>query len=78
MLQSNVLPWGQSTSLFVSYQHEWWDKASLNTPAASPLCNYSALRQSDAVMAGFRIHFGEPPAATAPSAPMVVKALPPK
>jgi hypothetical protein len=79
MLPANVFPWGRSTSLFISYDHTWWDKASLTTPAASPPYNYTWLRQSDAVMAGFRIQFGDPGVAVSPSgAPMAVKAPPPK
>lgn len=78
MLPANVFPWGRSTSLFVSYAHTWWDKASLTMPAASPFFNYTWLRQSDAVEVGFRIRFGDPGVPVAPSGPMVVKALPPK
>jgi hypothetical protein len=78
MLPANTLPWGRSTSLFVSYDHTWWNKASLTMPAASLPFNYTWLRQSDAVEVGFRIRFGDPGVPVAPSGPMVVKALPPK
>ncbi len=73
-----MFPWGRSTSLFINYEQTWWEKASLNTPAASPLSNYTWLRQSNAVMAGFHIYFGAPVATVTPSGPMVVKALPSK
>jgi len=78
MLPANVLPWGRSTSLFINYEHTWWDKASLTMPAASPFFNYTWLRQSDAVEVGFRIRFGDPGAAISPSGgvPMAVKAPP--
>ena len=80
MLPANVFPWGRSTSLFISYDHTWWDKASLNTPAALPLSNFTWLRQSDAVEVGFRIRFGDPGVAVSPSGgvPMAVKAPPSK
>jgi opacity protein-like surface antigen len=67
---AGVLPAG--TSLFAAYEHTWWDKARLDTPVAAPLSNYTWQRQSDAVKAGFRIHFGAPP--PAPPAYMPVKA----
>jgi hypothetical protein len=76
-LPATALPWGRSTSLFVSYDHTWWSKASLGMPAASPFFNYTWLRQSDAVMAGLRIYFGAPAATVSPGI-MVVKAPPSK
>jgi hypothetical protein len=69
---AGVLPAG--TSLFAAYEHTSWDKARLDTPVAAPLSNYTWQRQSDAVKAGFRIHFGAPP--PAPAAYMPVKAPP--
>jgi hypothetical protein len=79
MLPANVLPWGRSTSLFISYEHTWWDKASLTMPVASPFFNYTWLRQSDAVEVGFRIRFGDPGVPLAPSSGiMAVKAPPSK
>lgn len=43
------------SSLFVDYQHSWWNRTGVNAPAASPLFNYSWKRDSDAVSAGFRL-----------------------
>jgi hypothetical protein len=60
MLPANVSLWGHSTSLFINYEHTWWDKASLTMPAASPFFNYTWMRQSDAVEVGFRVQFGVP------------------
>jgi len=49
---------GASTSLFIDYDHTWWEKESLGMPIASPFFNYTWRRESDVVKGGFRIRFG--------------------
>jgi hypothetical protein len=44
MPSANLFPWGRSTSVFVSYDHTCWNKASRTMPAASPPFNYTWLR----------------------------------
>jgi hypothetical protein len=68
---------GHATTLFVEGKHIWWDKASLNTPVASPLFNYTWQRQSNEVVVGFRIALGAA-APVASHADMAVKAPPSK
>jgi hypothetical protein len=45
-------------SLFVSYEHSFWNNAKLKMPVASPGFNYSWKRDSDAIKLGIRIRFG--------------------
>ncbi len=45
------------TSLFIDYNHTWWDKARLKMPVSSPLFNYTWSRQSDTVKVGLRVKF---------------------
>jgi len=58
---------GRPVSLFVQYQHTWWDTARLNQPAASPAFNYSFRREDDTLRVGVIVHFG---ATAAPAAPV--------
>jgi hypothetical protein len=51
------MPWGKSTSVFVDYQHTWWDTASLNRPIASPSFNYTWQRETDKIDLGMRWRF---------------------
>jgi hypothetical protein len=67
---------GRPVSLFLEYQHTWWQDANFNTPAASPAFNYTFRREDDLLKLGFTIPLNAPPPAAAPSYP--VKALPPK
>ena len=67
---------GHPVSLFVEYQHTWWQSANFNAPAASPLFNYNFARQDDVVKFGFTVSLSQPPSAPAPLYP--VKALPRK
>jgi hypothetical protein len=48
-------------SLFVEWQHTWWQNASFNTPAASPGFNYTFARQDDVVKLGFTVSLAAPP-----------------
>lgn len=66
---------GHPVSLFLEYQHTWWQDANFNTPAASPLFNYTFRREDDVVKFGFTVSLDPTPPAT-PIYP--VKALPPK
>lgn len=44
-------------SLFVDYDHIWWNNASLFAPAASPFFDYQWKRRSDIVRLGVRFTF---------------------
>jgi opacity protein-like surface antigen len=57
MMPTSLLSGLGPTSLFVDYAHTWWGNAQLNMPAASPLFDYTWMRQSDVVKAGFRVRF---------------------
>jgi hypothetical protein len=65
-------------SLFVEYQHTWWQDAHFNTPAASPFFNYTFARSDDVVKVGFTMPLDAPSAPLSPSAtpPYPVKAPP--
>jgi len=67
---------GHPVSLFLEYQHTWWQSANFNTPAASPLFNYNFARQDDVVKFGFTVSLNPPPAS--PPSSMVYKAPPSK
>ena len=47
---------GRPVSLFLQYQHTWWDDAHLNQPAASPFFNYAFARQDDTVKFGVTVY----------------------
>jgi len=64
---------GLPVSLFVEYQHTWWQDANFNAPAASPFFNYTFRRDDDVVKFGFTVSLNPPPPAAAPTCP--VKAL---
>lgn len=66
---------GRPVSLFLEYQHTWWQAATFTTPAASPAFNYTFRREDDVVKLGFTIPLGAP-APTAPAVYMPVKAPP--
>lgn len=56
--ESVTLAFGAIPSLFVAYEHTWWDTAALYQPIASLGFNYMWQRQSDAVKGGDRVRFG--------------------
>ncbi|MEJ0024392.1 MAG: hypothetical protein WDN01_00060 [Rhizomicrobium sp.] len=59
MLPNPILPeFGSSSSVFVDYEHTWWSGSRLNTPAASPLFDYTWLPRSNTVTIGLRVQFG--------------------
>jgi hypothetical protein len=66
---------GHPVSLFLEYQHTWWQDAHFNTPAASPLFNYTFRRDDDVVKFGFTVSLDSPPPAS-PHSSMVTKAPP--
>jgi hypothetical protein len=61
---------GRPVSLFLEYQHTWWQSANFNTPAASPPFNYNFARQDDVVKFGFTVPLSAPPPAPAPIYPV--------
>jgi hypothetical protein len=65
-LQGFALP----VSLFLEYQHTWWQDAQFNMPAASPFFNYNFRRQDDTFRFGFLVSLDAPPPAPAPSYPV--------
>jgi len=69
---------GHPISLFLEYQHTWWQDAQFNSPAASAQFNYSFRRTDDVIKVGFNIHFDQPPSAPPASPVYPVKALVPK
>lgn len=52
---------GRPVSLFVEYQHTWWQDATFNAPAASPAFNYTFRREDDVVKFGFTVSLNAPP-----------------
>ncbi len=71
---------GMPVSLFIEYQHTWWQDANLTMPAASPFFNYTFRRDDNTLKAGINVSVGQY-AAPAPSPPppvFPVKALPSK
>jgi opacity protein-like surface antigen len=55
-LPAQMLP-AVGTSLFVDYQHIWWDGGSMTTPAAAPNLDFRWQRESNLVRLGVRLHF---------------------
>jgi hypothetical protein len=66
---------GLPISLFVQYQHTWWDTARFDGPASSPAFNYGFRREGDTFKFGANLYFNPaaPPRPALPSYP--VKAL---
>jgi hypothetical protein len=53
---------GHPVSVFVQYQHTWYDTANFNTPMpASPLFNYAFKRDDDTVKLGVNVYLSAPP-----------------
>lgn len=67
---------GAPASLFVEYQHLWWEDAHFDMPASSPAFNYTFRRDDDLIKVGLTFAFGAPPVSPAPVYP--VKASPTK
>ena len=61
-------------SLFVEYHHTWWQDANFNTPAASPLFNYTFARSDDVVKVGFTVPLSALSAPSSATPPYPVKA----
>jgi hypothetical protein len=64
-MQGLALP----VSLFIEYQHTWWQDAQFNQPLASPFFNYNFRRQDDTFRFGFLVSLDAPPP-PAPSYPV--------
>jgi len=74
--QPNFLQgFGRPVSLFLEYQHTWWQSANFNTPTASPLFNYNFARQDDVVKFGFTVSLSPPLPAPAPIYPTKAPAM---
>ena len=58
---------GRPVSLSLEYQHQWWASANYNTPAASPLFNYTFRRQDDEIKFGIKVYLNGPSARTTPA-----------
>jgi opacity protein-like surface antigen len=55
------LSFGRTMSVFAEYSHTQWDTSKLHMPVASPLFDYSWIRQTDAVKVGARVSWGDGP-----------------
>jgi len=53
-------------SVFLEYQHTWWQDGHFDTPLASPLFNYPFRREDDVVKHGLTVALGAPPPAAPP------------
>jgi opacity protein-like surface antigen len=49
--------YGKPVSLFAEYQHVWWDRDTIDMPAAVPTLNLRWQRQTNIVRAGVRLGF---------------------
>jgi hypothetical protein len=71
---------GHPIAMFAQYQHTWWDTAHFNTPASSPLFNYTFRRDSDTFKLGLNFYLNPAPPPLNPTMPpspsYPVKALP--
>lgn len=47
-------------SLFLEYQHTWWQDAQFNQPPNSPLFNYNFRREDDTIKLGFLVALSAP------------------
>jgi hypothetical protein len=56
IMPGSLQGFGRPVSLSFEYQHEWWDNAHYNTPAASSLFNYTFRRQDDVFKFGFSVY----------------------
>jgi hypothetical protein len=51
---------GKPVSMFLEYEHTWWQDAHFDTPAASPFFNYTLRREDDVVKLGFMVFLDAP------------------
>jgi hypothetical protein len=51
---------GLPASLFLEYQHNWWQTANFNMPASSPGFNYAFKREDDKIKLGVNVYFSAP------------------
>jgi hypothetical protein len=64
---------GRPVSLFLEYQHTWWQSANFNTPAASTAFNYNFARQDDVVKFGFTVSLAAQPPPPAHTRGLITK-----
>ena len=51
---------GKPVSMFLEYEHTWWQDAHFDTPAASPFFNYTFRREDDIVKLGLMVSLDAP------------------
>ncbi len=49
---------GEPMSVFLQYQHSWWQDADFNRPASSPNFNYTFKRDDDTIKFGLNVYLG--------------------
>ena len=60
-IQPNWLKvFGLPASLFLEYQHTWWQTANFNMPASSPGFNYGFKRADDTIKLGLNVYLSPP------------------
>jgi hypothetical protein len=65
---------GRPVSVFLEYQHTWWQDGQFSAPAASPAFKYNFKRDDDTFKFGFNVALGAPPVAEPPTTTFPVKA----
>jgi opacity protein-like surface antigen len=55
---STLRIFGAPVSVFLQYQHSWWQDADFNKPASSPTFNYTFEREDDTIKLGLNLYFG--------------------
>lgn len=61
---------GHPVSVFLEYQHTWWQDARFNTPASSPIFDYTFRRDDDTIKLGLSFYFNAPAPPAAPVYPV--------
>jgi opacity protein-like surface antigen len=55
---SSLRIFGAPVSIFLQYQHSWWEDAHFNTPPSSPAFNYTFERDDDTIKFGLNVYLG--------------------
>lgn len=66
---------GHPVTLFVQYQHTWWNTANFYAPASSPAFDYAFKREDDTLKLGVNVYFGAASPAPPSSPTYPVKAI---